>query len=291
MAVKSMTGYGSAKCAVALGTINIELRSLNGKSLDLSLRCPSWCRPFEAQIRSMVTSGVLRGKTEMSISLSSEGKKEVAQINKEAFKAYYEELREVAQYASMPLESERLLNTIMRMPDVMGEQKLELSEGDDAIILAATLEAIESHAAFRLKEGEVLLADILSHINKIGELLEVVPTFEGERIETVRTRLAENLAKAEVTVDANRFESEIIYYLEKYDVTEEKVRLAQHLTYFKEIATEGAEIGRKLGFIAQEIGREVNTLGSKANHSEMQKLVIQMKDELEKIKEQLLNIL
>ncbi len=291
MAVKSMTGYGSAKCTVALGEITIELRSLNGKGLDLSLRCPSWCRPFEAQVRSLINSGVQRGKTEMSISLSSEDKSEVTHINKEAFKAIYEELKSVASYSGLPLENEQLLTTIMRTPEVIGEHKRELSEGDDAIILNAISEAITNHSAFRLQEGAVLLEDILSHVDKIGELLTDVEKYEGERIETVRTRLMENLAKAEVAVDTSRFEAEMIYYLEKYDVTEEKVRLAQHIAYFKEIAAEGGEVGRKLGFTSQEMGREINTLGSKANHSEMQKIVIQMKDELEKIKEQLLNVL
>ncbi len=191
----------------------------------------------------------------------------------------------------MPLDGESTLATIMRMPEVMGEQRRELAEGDDAAILNAVSETIASHAAFRLQEGAVLLEDILSHVDKIAELLSEVEKYEGERIETVRTRLMENLAKAEVNVDASRFEAEMIYYLEKYDVTEEKVRLAQHINYFKEIAEIGGEVGRKLGFTSQEMGREINTLGSKANHSEMQKIVIQMKDELEKIKEQLLNIL
>lgn len=291
MNVKSMTGYGSAKCTIALGVVNIEVRSLNGKSLDLSLRAPAWCRAFEPKVRAMVTSSVMRGKTEMSISLSSDGAREVAHINTDAFRAYYRELCEVARQSGFELDGEQLLPVIMRMPEVMGESKVEVSSEEIEVILRAVAEALESHAAFRLNEGAVMLGDILSHVRKIGELLQEIPQWEGERTETVRARLAENLAKAEVTVDANRFESEIIYYLEKYDITEEKVRLSQHLKYFEEVSSEGGELGRKLGFIAQEMGREINTLGSKSNHSLMQRTVVDMKDELEKIKEQLLNIL
>ncbi len=291
MAVKSMTGYGSAKCAVAMGNVNIELRSLNGKAIDLSLRCPSFLRPIEAEMRSLITSGVMRGKTEMSVSITADGAKSGGRINKDAFRAAYREICDVARESGFELEGEAMLASVLRMPEVLGEQRVELTDEELATILDGVRGAIAAHSEFRLKEGSVLLADILSHVDKIGELLAIVPSFEAERIETVRTRLEENIAKAKVTVDANRFEAEIIYYLEKYDVTEEKVRLAQHIKYFAEIAEAGGEVGRKLGFVAQEMGREINTLGSKANHSEMQKIVVQMKDELEKIKEQLLNIL
>ncbi len=286
-----MTGYGSAKCELSIGTLTVELKSLNGKSLDLSLRAPSWCRPLEAAVRSAVTAGVQRGKTEMNISLSTESKGASNGINREAFSAYLTEIKAAASEAGLELSGEQLLPTIMRMPEVMGERRAELTEGDAEIVLTTVQSAIKAHIDFREQEGEVLITDILSRVNSIGELLEMVKEFEAERIETVKTRLNENLAKAAVSVDSNRFEAEIIYYLEKFDVTEEKVRLSQHLKYFGEVASEGGEVGRKLGFIAQEMGREINTLGSKANHSGMQRVVVQMKDELEKIKEQLLNVL
>ncbi len=291
MKVRSMTGYGSSKCELSIGTITVEVRSLNGKSLDLSLRLPHWCRPFESQIRSAVSAGVVRGKTELNISLSTESRVVSGGINRELFAGYLTDIREASQQAGLELTNEQLLPVIMRMPEVVAERRNELVEGDGELILRAVEQTLASHKQFREQEGAVLIQDILSRIDTIATLLEQVKEFEGERIETVKARLNENLSKAAVTVDNNRFEAEIIYYLEKFDVTEEKVRLSQHLKYFSEVATSDGEVGRKLGFISQEIGREVNTLGSKANHSGMQRVVVQMKDELEKIKEQLLNVL
>ncbi len=286
-----MTGYGSAKCELSFGVCSIELRSLNGKSLDLSMRTPAWCRPIESELRSMVSSTVLRGKTELNITMSG-GTGGVAKgIDHEVFKAYYNELRAIALELGVECSGWEVIGSILRLPDVVGEAGSELSDDDRLTIVRCVEEALRVHTIFREREGEVLLSDILRRVDVIGALLLEVEQFETERIATVRNRIAENLSKASVQVDENRFEGEIIYYLEKYDVTEEKVRLAEHLEYFRVVSQGGDELGRKLGFVAQEMGREINTLGSKANHSGMQRLVVGMKDELEKIKEQLLNIL
>lgn len=289
--IKSMTGYGRSEANISNGKIVAEIRSLNGKSLDLSLRSPQIYRPVEGQIRTAVAAGLLRGKVDLTINSDGAAATTAGVINKEAFKSYYRELTAAAREIGYNLADEPLIATIMRMPDVVSGERAEVGDEEFKAVITAVNGAIASLDKFRLQEGAVLMADIMARVAKIGELLQTVEQFEGERIETVRARLNDNLAKAQVNVDANRFESEIIYYLEKFDVTEEKVRLCQHIAYFGEVVEDGGDAGRKLGFIAQEMGREINTLGSKANHSEMQKVVVQMKDELEKIKEQLLNVL
>lgn len=286
-----MTGYGRGEAPTADGKVIAEIRSLNGKSLDLSLRSPQVYRPVEAQLRTAVAAGLLRGKVDLTINFDGASATTVGVINKSAFKSYYRELTAAAREIGYNLADEPLMATIMRMPDVVSGERTEVSDEEFKAVISAVNGAIASLDKFRLQEGAVLMSDIMARVAKIGELLQTVEQFEAERIETVRARLNENLTKAQVNVDTNRFESEIIYYLEKFDVTEEKVRLGQHIAYFGEVASDGGDTGRKLGFIAQEMGREINTLGSKANHSEMQKVVVQMKDELEKIKEQLLNVL
>lgn len=289
--VKSMTGFGRAELANSTGKLVVEVRSLNGKSLDLSLRTPSMYRQIEAQIRQIATSALVRGKADISIMFQGAEVETVPTINQKLFKNYYSQLCSVARETGFELDSEPMLQTIMKMPDIMSVERKEITQEEIDMVLAVVKEACDSLTQFRVDEGKVLINDILGRTRTIGALLQDVEKYEEERINTVKTRLSENLAKAAVTVDQNRFEAEIIYYLEKFDVTEEKVRLAQHIKYFEEVANSDADTGRKLGFIAQEMGREINTLGSKANHSEMQKLVVGMKDELEKIKEQLLNIL
>ncbi len=289
--IKSMTGFGRAECATQNGKVTVEVRSLNGKTLDFSLRCPSLFRSAESQIRQKATAMLVRGKTDMSISYQNDNSSTSATINKTVFRNYYNQLSNIAREVGFELDSEPMLSTIMRMPEVLSTESNELNDEDTTAILSAVEEACLHLNSFRKQEGKVLINDILGRTSTIAELLKSVEQFEGERIEIVKARLADNLAKAAVNVDANRFEAEIIYYLEKFDVTEEKVRLAQHIAYFAEVANSDADSGRKLGFIAQEMGREINTLGSKANHSSMQRIVVEMKDELEKIKEQLLNIL
>lgn len=292
-----MTGYGRAQstteAAAGERKITVEVRSLNGKSLDLSLRVPSIYRGAEQALRSMCSARIVRGKAEMSVqweSAQASGAQMV--VNRDLFRAYYKEMIGLAREVGYDLDTEPLFGSILRMPEVVSSNSaVEVSPDELAVVISTAEAALDAFEAFREQEGAVLIADLLGRVDTIGTLLAAVEPFEAERIETVRARLTENLEKAKVAVDNNRFEAEIIYFLEKFDVTEEKVRLTQHLDYFREVAATGGDAGRKLGFIAQEMGREINTLGSKANHHQMQRVVVQMKDELEKIKEQLLNIL
>lgn len=293
-----MTGYGRAQSTTdensAERKITVEVRSLNGKSLDLSLRVPSVYRGAEQALRSMCSARIVRGKAEMSVQWESAagGGAAPTVVNRELFRAYYKEMIGLAREVGYDLDTEPLFGSILRMPEVVSSNSVsEVSAEELATVVATAETALDAFYAFRKQEGAVLIADLLARVDTIGTLLTAIEPFEAERIETVRARLTENLEKAKVAVDNNRFEAEIIYFLEKFDVTEEKVRLTQHLDYFREVAAEGGDAGRKLGFITQEMGREINTLGSKANHHEMQRVVVQMKDELEKIKEQLLNIL
>lgn len=290
--IKSMTGYGRAEGTTEDRKITVEVRSLNGKSLDLSLRTPSIYRMAESAMRSMCTSRIVRGKADMTVQYETTGDAAVASINRDAFRAYYKELVALGREVGYDMDTEPLIASILRMPEVVAVgEKITIQDEELELLLEVASLALDSFDEFRAQEGAVLMADLLGRVDQIEALLKDVEPLEGERIETVRARLSENLEKAKVAIDNNRFEAEIIYFLEKFDVTEEKVRLKQHLDYFREVASGDVDAGRKLGFIAQEMGREINTLGSKANHHEIQRIVVCMKDELEKIKEQLLNIL
>lgn len=287
-----MTGYGRAEGNVGARRVTIEVRSVNGKGLDLSLRTPSVFRSGEQMLRSLATTRIVRGKSELSLQYATDGAAAAGSINVEAFRNAYREISNAARQAGLPLDTEPLISTILRMPDVLSTPDVVgLTQSEAKELEVVALEALKQFADFRATEGAAMMRDLLARVEKIRKLLGEVEPLEAERIETVRTRLNENLQKAQVTIDPVRFEAEIIYYLEKFDVTEEKVRLAQHLDYFCSVSADGGDAGRKLGFIAQEMGREINTLGSKANHHGMQRLVVEMKDELEKIKEQVLNIL
>jgi uncharacterized protein (TIGR00255 family) len=286
--VKSMTGFGKGEATLQNKKITVEIRSLNSKQLDLGLRLPAVYRQSEYEIRNIITRTVQRGKVDVFVTVESQTVETPARINKEVFAAYAGQLRDAAQnarlnYAGIGWDS-AALQAIMRLPDVVSTETESISDEEHAALVAAT-------DAFRLQEGAILIADLLGRVDKIeGYKQEVVP-FEKARTETVRARLLENLEKLQVDVDRNRLEQEMIFYLEKLDITEEKVRLANHCRYFREVAAQEEGAGRKLGFIAQEMGREINTMGSKANESNIQILVVKMKDELEKIKEQVLNIL
>lgn len=287
-----MTGYGRAEGTAGDRKITVEVRSLNGKSLDLSLRTPSIYRVAEPVLRAMCNSRIVRGKSDMTVQYETTGEVAVASINRDAFRAYYKELVNLGREVGYDMDTEPLIASILRMPEVVAVgEKITVSQEECELLRDVASLALDAFDEFRAQEGEVLMTDLLGRVDQIESLLKDVEPLEGERIETVRARLAENLEKAKVAIDNNRFEAEIIYFLEKFDVTEEKVRLTQHLAYFREVASGDADAGRKLGFIAQEMGREINTLGSKANHHEIQRIVVCMKDELEKIKEQLLNIL
>lgn len=290
--IKSMTGYGRAERHTDLRKITVEIKSLNSKQLDLSARIPSLYREKEYEIRSNVGKSLSRGKVDLFISVENLGAKAVAgTINVDLFHSYYRQLSDLADEVGYDMANEPVMQTILKMPDVLGSDTVKIDDTEWNALMEAVAEALDNINGFRLQEGAVLIADLLERVGIIEELMVQVVPYEGERIETVRARLSENIAKLQLNIENNRFEQEVIYYLEKFDITEEKVRLKQHCDYFRTVATESEGVGRKLGFISQEIGREINTMGSKANHAEIQKIVVQMKDELEKIKEQLLNIL
>ena len=291
--IKSMTGYGRAERHTDQRKITVEIKSLNSKQLDLSTRIPSIYREKEYEIRNTVSKAVGRGKVDLFVTVENIAGAKTAggSINKELFKTYYTQLVELQRELGDQNATEPLITTVLRLPDVMQTEAVVVSDQEWQALTDAVNEAVDNLNKFRIQEGEVLIKDLLKRIDTIQELAAQIIPLEGERIETVRTRLMENLNALQVNVDSNRFEQEIIYYLEKFDITEEKVRLKQHCDYFRTVAGESEGVGRKLGFIAQEMGREINTTGSKANHAGIQKIVVRMKDELEKIKEQLLNLL
>lgn len=286
-----MTGYGKAEGVAENKKISVEVRSLNGKFLDCSLRVPGLYRQKEMLIRSKAAKEVVRGKVDISISYESLEGEQNFFINKGLLKNYYQGLSEVSK--ELNISEENVLGTLMKMPEVMRSEKQKLSEDEWIGIEKLIDEALVSFNAFRLAEGDVLQKEVEGRINKISSLLAQVEPFESERIETITTRIRKNIDEivSKDGFDQNRFEQELIFYMERYDITEEKVRLQAHCEHFIKTMNDEQVQGKKLGFISQEIGREINTLGSKANHAEMQKIVVQMKDELEKIKEQALNIM
>lgn len=290
--IRSMTGFGRASCQLNEKNINIEVRSINSKSLDFLLKTPPIFRDKEQAIRNIAGQILVRGKIDIYITLEANGETPELVINKPLFAKYYNELKELASTLNAPLPDD-IFSAITRLPDVL---KQELQQTDEAlwhIIEPALRQAFLQVDDFRRSEGAHLSTDIIGRMAEIRRLLSNITLFESQRIETIKTRLFKNLNELKETVpaDPNRFEQELIYYLEKLDITEEKVRLAKHIDYFSDTLNTDDLPGKKLGFIAQEIGREINTIGSKANDADIQKIVVQMKDELEKIKEQLLNIL
>jgi uncharacterized protein (TIGR00255 family) len=286
-----MTGYGKAEGVVENKKISVEVRSLNGKFLDCSLRVPGLYRQKEMLVRSKAAKEVVRGKVDISISYESLEGEQNFFINRGLLKNYYQGLSEVSK--ELNISEENVLGTLMKMPEVMRSEKQKLSEGEWSGIEKLIDEALVSFNSFRLAEGDVLQKEVEARINEITSLLVQVEPFESERIETIKTRIRKNIDEivSKDGFDQNRFEQELIFYMERYDITEEKVRLKAHCEHFIKTMNDEQAQGKKLGFISQEIGREINTLGSKANHAEMQKIVVQMKDELEKIKEQSLNIM
>lgn len=292
--VKSMTGYGRAERHTKQRKIIVEIKSLNSKQLDMSARIPTLYREKEYDIRNTVGRALGRGKVDIAVSFENLGGAKTGcggTINAALFKSYYEQLVRLRSELGDTNGNEPLMTAVLRLPEVMQTEMVRIGDEEWTALAEAVDEAVGNLNRFREQEGEVLIADLLKRIDTIEELAAQIVPLEGERIETVRARLKDNLEALQVKVDNNRFEQEIIYYLEKFDITEEKVRLKQHCDYFRTVARESEGVGRKLGFIAQEIGREINTTGSKANHAGIQKLVVRMKDELEKIKEQLLNLL
>ena len=286
-----MTGFGKGETVCNDKKFRVELRSVNSKQLDLSIKMPGKYRAVEADVRAILTRELQRGKVDCFISFESSVAEPPARINREAFAAYAKELREVCEMNAVIADSEFFLSNILRMPDVITTEEQEVSDDELKAIIAATEEAAAQLNAFRIQEGATLIADLLKRIDLIEQYRHEVEPYETARVEVIKSRIRENIEKLAIEVDNNRLEQEMIFYIEKLDITEEKVRLDNHCNYFREVAREEDAPGRKLGFIAQELGREINTLGSKSNEANMQRLVVKMKDELEKIKEQVLNIL
>lgn len=285
--IKSMTGFGKGVTELNGKRVTVEIRSLNSKQLDLSVKIPTSYRDSEFAIRTLVSKALIRGKVDVYVNTELLGGKKCMPIHVEVMKEYYDQIKQ----SGLDFGNADFLQTIMRLPEVIMTDRNEVTEEETEGLLKATQQAIDAINQFRTQEGEVLIKDMLERITTIETLKNELLSYEGERMETVRARLRDGLDKLNATIDENRFEQELIYYLEKLDITEEKVRLQNHLDYFRAVCEEEQEVGRKIGFITQEIGREINTTGSKSNHSQMQQCVVKMKDELEKIKEQSLNIL
>ena len=283
-----MTGFAKIQQETGSAVYTVEIKTLNSKQLDASVKIPTDFRDKELEIRAMLNR-LERGKIDFILTKEN-GENAATNINKEIAKAYFDELKPL--YDSLGQDTNGLMDNVLRRPEVWdNSQNTEITDEVWQGIAQQIRKAIDTVDETRLHEGEILKADFYKHIDIIQQKLNLIPQFETERIEQQKERLRKSLAELGATVDENRFEQELIYYLEKLDITEEKVRLQKHLDYFRETMELSESTGKKLGFIAQEMGREINTTGSKANHTEIQKLVVIMKDELEKIKEQLGNIL
>lgn len=291
--IKSMTGFGKTTVETGNKKVIVEIKSLNSKQLDLNLRMPNVYKEKEMEIRNMVKDQLDRGKVDMFIYFdNSETDKDVA-INKSIVMQYFNQMLDISAQLGVEPDRGELLQNVMRFPDTLQVKSEELEEEEWLHLRAGIEQALNEINKFRIQEGKALIKDINSRVELIQQLASQVPQFEKKRVEVIRQKLQEKISEwTDVkNIDQNRLEQEIIYYLEKLDITEEKVRLANHCKYFLETAEKEEAPGRKIGFIAQEIGREINTMGSKANDHDIQKLVVRMKDELEKIKEQSLNVL
>jgi uncharacterized protein (TIGR00255 family) len=288
-----MTGYGKAERVVENKKITVEVRALNSKQMDMNLRSPQIYRMLEFDIRKLVSAIATRGKFDVILTQELLGGETAAVFNDSAFKSYFASISKTMTEVGLDADKQEIVSAILRLPEVMILDNEELGETEIKAILDCCTDALESLNTFRIKEGNILIADILYHIANIENSLKQIEPYEKERITKVRESIASDLNSLVLStgIDKNRFEQELVYYLEKMDITEEKVRLAQHCAFFRQTADKEDMPGRKLGFIAQEIGREINTIGSKAGEVNIQKLVVEMKDELEKIKEQLLNVL
>lgn len=286
--IKSMTGYGKAANENELRRINVEIKSLNSKQFDLSAKINHLYREHEFEIRTKISKAVIRGKVDLYITVDNIATQVNTAINKEVFNEYLEQIKSLG----CDLSNSDVISTILKMPDVISTQKVEILENEISILNRTVDKAICEFNKFRTHEGDVIMVDILENLTTIETLLEEVKKYEVGRTEAVRERIMENYNKLNISLDKGRLEQEMIYYIEKLDITEEKVRLKKHIDYFREVCnSDDLSVGKKLGFVSQEIGREVNTLGSKSNNVEMQQIVVNMKDALEKIKEQMLNIL
>ncbi|MGY8914186.1 MAG: YicC/YloC family endoribonuclease, partial [Flavobacteriales bacterium] len=283
---QSMTGFGKYVVQLPSKKITIEIKSLNSKSLDLNARIPSTYREKELDLRKIIASSLERGKVDFGLYMESTGDETSSVINEVVVKSYIQQLRAIAEGDDV-----KFLEMAVRLPDALKTERDDIDEMEYEAILEALKNALKEINIFRSEEGLVLEKDFLERIATLNRLLDEVKAMDTDRLSMVRERLEKAVSDLKTDLDSNRFEQELIYYLEKYDITEEKVRLANHLDYFSSTLKSDDSNGKKLGFISQEIGREINTIGSKANYAPMQQLVVQMKDELEKIKEQMLNVL
>jgi uncharacterized protein (TIGR00255 family) len=282
-----MTGFGKSSLQLATKKITVEVKSLNSKGLDLNVRIPSVYREMELGLRNEVATRLERGKIDLSVYIELTGEQTSTKINVPIVQAYMQQMKAVLPQA----DETELMKMAVRMPDALKTERDEIDENDWIEIQHVIQEALANIAQFRVDEGASLQKEFVLRIGNIRSYMQEALLLDHERVQAIKDRLQTAIAELQVQVDENRFEQELIYYLEKLDITEEKVRLTNHLEYFIETLNGAEANGRKLGFITQEMGREINTMGSKANHATMQKLVVQMKDELEKIKEQVLNVL
>ena len=290
--MKSMTGFGKSECANDKRKFIIEIRTLNSKQADLIVKTPNTYKDRELEIRTELTNRLLRGKIELYVTVEDEVEDMMTQFNETVIINYYRQLSGITARNHIPLPPD-ILNSIIRMPDVLNLDRHEPDEQEWQMLRGGIRQAMDQVDNFRQQEGLALMEDIKERIKLIESDIVEVEKLEPQRMEVIKTRLRQNLIEylGENTIDQNRFEQELIYYLEKMDINEEKVRLRNHCSYFVSTMNEGDGVGKKLGFIVQEMGREINTIGSKANNADMQQIVIQMKDELEKVKEQILNVL
>ncbi len=284
--IQSMTGFGKHTIQLPTKKITVELKSLNSKNLDINVRMPSIYREKELELRRRIAKSLLRGKIDFGLYVEITGEETTSVVNEGVVKQYIKQLRAIAGGDDL-----KLLEMAIRLPDALKTDRDDMDEEEFEAIGKALEEALRELHAFRSKEGKVLQLDFEERIEVLNDLLAQVREMDAKRLDTIRPRLEKAVEDLKTEIDANRFEQELMYYLEKYDITEEKVRLENHLKYFMESLHSQQSNGKKLGFITQEIGREINTIGSKANYAPMQKLVVQMKDTLEKVKEQMLNVL
>lgn len=284
-----MTGYGKSLCQLPTKNISIEIKSLNSKNLDLNARMPSQYREKELEMRQQIAASLQRGKVDFSMQLELTGEETSAKINHQVVKAYLNELQQIKPVDET--QNAKMLELALSLPDSVSNDKSEVEATEFDAIKSSISEALEKINEYRLDEGKALEKDFRLRVKRLQELLEQVIEIDPERIKNVRERLQNSVEELKTEVDENRFEQELVFYIEKYDITEEKIRLDNHLNYFLESLSSEDSNGKKLNFIGQEIGREINTIGSKSNFAPMQKLVVEMKDELEKIKEQMLNVL
>lgn len=284
--IQSMTGFGKHVTQLPTKKITVELKSLNSKNLDINVRMPSIYREKELELRKIIAQGLLRGKVDFGLFVEITGEETTSEVNEGVVRQYMKQLSSIAG-----ADDVKLLEMALRLPDSLKTGRDEIDEKEYEAILKSLHHAMEDLNRFRSSEGAVLEKDFKERISSMTQLLKRIDELDPERLATIRPRLVKAVQDLKTEVDANRFEQEVMYYLEKYDITEEKVRLSNHLNYFTDTLNSDHSNGKKLGFISQEIGREINTIGSKANYAPMQQLVVQMKDTLEKVKEQMLNVL